>query len=263
MMTEQPVARTPLISIARSEHRVQVSGHTVPYRVIGEGEPVVLIHGLGGSSRCWAWSVPALASRHRVYLVDLPGFGVLRRLHRHFALSSASTWLAEWMRVTGIRRAHLVGHSMGAFIAARLAAELPGAVGRLILVSAAGVPVGRSVVGCLRRLPAGWRHRTPGSWRLLLPDALLTRPTMVWRTARELLAQDVRATLREIRTPTLVLWGADDPLIPADCAEVFRREISGARRLLLLRAGHLPMLTRPEEFNQALLAFLGGEPVGD
>jgi pimeloyl-ACP methyl ester carboxylesterase len=51
--------------------------------------------------------------------------------------------------------------------------------------------------------------------------------------------------------------------MPADCAEVFRREISGARRLLLFRAGHVPMLTRPEEFNRALLAFLGGEPVGD
>lgn len=167
------------------------------------------------------------------------------------------------MRAADVARAHLVGHSMGAFIAARLAAEVPGAVDRLILVSAAGVPIDRPVLSCLRRLPAGWRHRAPGAWRLLLPDALLTRSTIVWRTARELLAQDVRATLREIRAPTLVLWGADDPLLPADCAEVFRREISGARRLLLLRAGHLPMLARPEEFNRALLAFLGGVPVGD
>ncbi|HEY2994338.1 MAG TPA: alpha/beta fold hydrolase [Methylomirabilota bacterium] len=262
-MPDRSAARAPWVSIARSEHRVRVGGQTVPYRVIGEGEPVVMIHGLGGSSRCWAWSVPALASRYRVYLVDLPGFGVLRRLHRQFALSTASAWLAEWMHAADVGRAHLVGHSMGALIAARLAAELPGSVDRLILVSAAGVPVERSVLGCLRRLPAGWRHRAPGAWRLLLPDALLTRPTMVWRTARELLAQDVRATLREIRTPTLVLWGADDPLLPADCAEVFRREISGARRLLLFRAGHLPMLTRPQEFNQALLAFLGGAPVGD
>ena len=263
MITERPVAHTRWVSIARSEHRVQIRGHIVPYRVIGEGEPVVLIHGLGGSSRCWARSVSALASRHRVYLVDLPGFGVLRRLHRQFALSSASTWLAEWMRAAGVGRAHLVGHSMGAFIAARLAVELPSAVDRLVLVSAAGVPVGRSVLGCLRRLPAGWRHHTPGAWRLLLPDAVLTRPTLVWRTAQELLAQDLRATLREIRTPTLVLWDTDDPVMPANCADVFRHEISGARRLLLVRAGHLPMLTRPEEFNRALLAFLGGDPVGD
>ena len=119
----RPVARIPWVSIAHSKHRVRVSGQTVPYAVIGEGEPVVLIHGLGGSSRCWAWSAPALASRYRVYLLDLPGFGVLRRLHRHFALSTASTWLAEWMRAAGVGRAHLVGHSMGAFIAAHLAVE--------------------------------------------------------------------------------------------------------------------------------------------
>jgi pimeloyl-ACP methyl ester carboxylesterase len=220
LITERRVPHTRWVSIARSEHHVQVSGQTVPYGVIGEGEPPVLIHGLGGSSRCWAWSVSALASRHRVYLVDLPGFGVLRRLHRQFALSTASAWLADWMRAADVGRTHLVGHSMGAFIAARLAAELPSAVDRLILVSAAGVPVGRSVFGRLRRMPADWRHRTPGAWRLLLPDAFRTRPTMVWRTARELLAQDVRATLREIRAPTLVLWGADDPLMPADCVLV-------------------------------------------
>jgi pimeloyl-ACP methyl ester carboxylesterase len=262
-MMEGPAARAPWVSIAHSEHRVQVGGQTVPYRVIGQGEPVVLIHGLGGSSRCWAWSAPALARGHRVYLVDLPGFGVLRHLHRQFALSTASTWLADWMHAADVGRAHLVGHSMGAFIAARLAAELPSAVHRLILVSAAGVPVGRSVFACLRRMPADWRHRAPGAWRLLLPDAVLTRPTMIWRIARELLAQDIRATLREIRTPTLVLWGADDPLMPAVCAEVFCREIAGARRLLLCGAGHLPMLTRPEEFNRALLAFLAGALVAD
>lgn len=263
MTTRGSLARPRWRSIASAEYRVQVNGQTVAYRALGEGEPVVMIHGLGGSSRCWAWSVEALASRHRVYLIDLPGFGVLRRLHRQFALSTASAWLAEWMRAAGVAHAHLVGHSMGAFIAARLAAERPNSVDRLILVSAAGVPIGRSVLGCLRHLKADWRHRTPGAWRLLLLDALLTRPTMVWRTARELLGEDIRTTLREIRAPTLVLWGADDALLPADCAEVFRREISGARRLLLFQAGHLPMLARPEEFNLALLTFLGGAPVGD
>ena len=63
--------------------------------------------------------------------------------------------------------------------------------------------------------------------------------------------------------PTLVLWGADDPLLPAAGAAVFRGGIAGARLLLLPRAGHLPMLTRPDEFNRAIVAFLGGEQVGE
>src|SRR5262252_10615521 len=92
----RPMAHAPWVSIARSKYWVRVSGQTVPYTVFGQGEPVVMIHGLGGSSRCWAWTAPALARRHRIYLIDLPGFGVLRRLHRQFALSTASTWLGEW-----------------------------------------------------------------------------------------------------------------------------------------------------------------------
>ena len=103
----------------------------------------------------------------------------------------------------------------------------------------------------------------PGAWRLLLPDALLTRPSLMWRTARELLGRDLRELLGEIRAPTLVLWGADDPLLPAADARVFRSGIAGARLLLLPRAGHLPMLTRPDEFKRAIVAFLGGEPVGE
>ncbi len=250
-------------SITLSERHVRVGSETVPYRVAGEGEPVVMMHGLGGSSRCWAWTVPALARRYRVYLVDLPGFGTLRRLHRQFELRSASAWLEEWMRAAGVGRAHLVGHSMGAFISTQLATTVPALVDRLVLVSAAGVPTGRSILGCLRRIPAGWRHRVPGAWRLVVPDAMLTRPSVVWRTARELLAQDVGPTLQAVRAPTLVIWGADDPLVPAACAEVFRRGIPDSRVLLLRRAGHMPMLTRVDEFNRALLAFLGGEPVGD
>jgi pimeloyl-ACP methyl ester carboxylesterase len=222
-----------------------------------------MIHGLGGSSRCWAWTVPALAARYRVHLVDLPGFGALRRLHRRFALATAAAWLEEWMRAAGVERAHLVGHSMGAIISTQLATALPDRVDRLVLVSAAGVPTGRSRLGCLRRLPAGWRHRAPGGWRLVLPDALLTRPWLVWRTARAVLTHDVRATLGDVRSPTLVVWGADDPMLPAEAAGVFRRGIPDARVLLLPGAGHMPMITRAADFNRALLAFLGGEPVGD
>jgi pimeloyl-ACP methyl ester carboxylesterase len=245
------------------EHRVRVAGDVVAYGLAGEGPPVVMIHGLGGSSRCWAWTVPALARRHRVFLVDLPGFGRLRRLHRRFALDTAAAWLTEWLAAVGIGRAHLVGHSMGAFISAQIAAATPALVERLVLVSAAGVPTGRSLGDCLRHVPGGWRHRPPGAWRLLLPDALLTRPSLMWRTARELLGRDLRETLGEIRVPTLVLWGADDPLLPAAGARAFRGSIAGARLLLLPRAGHLPMLTRPDEFNRAIVAFLGGEPVGE
>jgi pimeloyl-ACP methyl ester carboxylesterase len=253
----------PPRSLVLSRHRVRVGDDVVPYEVVGEGEPVIMVHGLGGSSRCWAPTLPALASRYRVFLVDLPGFGRLRRLHRRFTLDTAASWLRAWLRAADVGRAHLIGHSMGAFISAQIAAASPELVDRLVLVSAAGIPTGRSLADCIRRVPGGWRHRAPGTWRLVLIDALLTRPSVVMRTARALLTQDLRTTLAEIRAPTLVVWGADDPMMPVECAAAFRNGIPGARALLLPRAGHLPMISRPEEFNRALRSFLAGEPVGE
>jgi pimeloyl-ACP methyl ester carboxylesterase len=76
-----------------------------------------------------------------------------------------------------------------------------------VLVSATGIPTRRTLADCLRSVAAGWRHRTPRAWRLVLPDALRARPSLIWRTARALLAQDVRGTLGGIRAPTLVIWG--------------------------------------------------------
>jgi pimeloyl-ACP methyl ester carboxylesterase len=225
-MIEAPLAGAASRSIGLSRHHVRVDGAEVPYLVAGAGEPVVMLHGLGGSSRCWAWVAPALARRYRVHLVDLLGFGMLRRLHREFALTTASVWLTEWMRAVGIARGHLVGHSMGALISTEIAAAQPALVDRLVLVSASGVPTGRSLADCIRSIPRGWRDRTPGAWRLVLADALLTRPSVVLRTARALLAQDVSTKLPDVRSPTLIVWGADDPMVPAQCAAVFRRGIA-------------------------------------
>jgi pimeloyl-ACP methyl ester carboxylesterase len=108
-----------------------VGGRPIRYEVAGEGEPVVLVHGLSGSTGWWARNVAMLAGRYRVYLVDLPGFGAMRRLRRQFALAEAASWLSAWMESVGLGRAHLVGHSMGGYVCLRLAANRPEAVGTL------------------------------------------------------------------------------------------------------------------------------------
>src|SRR5881397_2544937 len=99
--------------------QVQVHGSGARYEVAGTGEPVVLIHGLAGSSRWWRPILPALAVHHRVYMVDLPGFGSMSRTQR-FALDAAVPWLVEWMDATGLHSADIVGHSLGGQLSLRL-----------------------------------------------------------------------------------------------------------------------------------------------
>ena len=239
-----------------------MGGLPVRYEVAGEGEPVVLVHGLSGSTRWWSRNVADIAERYRIYLVDLPGFGKMRRLRRRFVLPEASSWLSEWMDAVGLERAHLVGHSMGGYICLRLAARRPAAVRRLVLVAPAGVPTGRSMVGHLGPLLGAARHAKPSFLPVLVRDALRTGPATLWRAARDLLAEDVREDLRRIEVPTLLVWGQRDPLIPPAVGDLLREEIPDSRLLVLEKAAHVPMFDRPEEFDAALLAFLAGGPVG-
>jgi pimeloyl-ACP methyl ester carboxylesterase len=154
-----------------SVREARVRGHSIRYEVTGEGEPVVLVHGLSGSTRWWVRNVPALAEHHRLYLVDLPGFGAMRHLRRQFTLVESASWLSAWMEAVGLGPAHLVGYSMGGYICLRFAASGPEAVCRLVLIASAGVPNGRSMLGHLFPLLGA------GFFRLaLLLDLIHERP---------------------------------------------------------------------------------------
>jgi len=251
------------VGIERSEREARVGGHRVRYKVVGEGEPVVLVHGLSGSTRWWARNTAALATEYRVYLVDLPGFGAMRRLRRHFVLAEAASWLATWMEAVGLGKAYLVGHSMGGYVCLRLAAQRPEAVRRLVLVAPAGVPAERPLLGHLVPLLLAARQAVPSFLPILTYDAIRTGPATLWRAARDLLAEDVREELQSIRVPTLLVWGEKDPLIPPSIGELLRREITHSQLLILENAGHVPMFDRPQGFNAALLAFFSADVLRD
>lgn len=246
-----------------SQRAVRVRGHMVRYEAAGEGEPVVLVHGLSGSSLWWSRNVGVLAERYRVYVLDLPGFGVTRHLRQEFVLSKAALWLSEWMDAAHVGRAHLVGHSMGGFISLRLAAMNPEAVRRLTLVAPAGMLGSKSMLGYALPLLLAARYAVPRFLPVLFYDALRMGPHTLWRAARDILAEDVREDLRLVGSPTLLVWGENDPLIPPSIGMVMREEMPDSRLLTIEGAGHVPMFDRPEEFNAALPTFLSGGPVGE
>lgn len=224
---------------------------------------MVLIHGLSGSTLWWRPTLPALLPQYRVFLVDLPGFGRMRRMARHFALSQAASWLADWMHAIGISEANVVGHSMGGYIALQLAATAPSAVKRLVLVTPAGVPRGHTMLGYTLPLIRALPRMAPRFLPILVADALRAGPLTVLRAARDLTAQDVRDAASRVRAPTLIICGRHDTLVPPSTGTVLRQLLPDARYLLIDDAAHVPMYECPATFNTALLSFLSGQPVGD
>jgi pimeloyl-ACP methyl ester carboxylesterase len=243
-----------------------IHGKQVQYLVAGKGEPVVLVHGLAGSTHWWLRNLRVLARRYRVYALDLPGFGAMGWQapdgRSRFVLAEAASWVRAWMRAVGLRQAHLVGHSMGGYIAMRLAARHPELVRRLALVAPAGMPMGRSLLGKAWPLLLAAARTAPTFLPVLAYDALRAGPLTLARAGYELLAQDVREEAQRIQAPTLLLWGRRDPLVPPALGEALRLHIPNARLLYLERAGHVPMYERAPQFNTALLGFLDGAAVG-
>jgi pimeloyl-ACP methyl ester carboxylesterase len=240
-----------------SRHSISVDGYLTSYQVGGAGEPVVLVHGLAGSGRWWRRNVSVLTDTYRTYVVDLPRFGSMHGRGR-FVLAEAAAWLLEWMSRVGLHSAHLIGHSMGGIIAIRLAAQRPDAVRRLVLIAPAGIPSARSLAAHTLPLLRVARHSKPGLLSLLAYDAVRAGPRTLWRAAQEIVSEDVREDLAAIRSPTLVVMGEHDSLVPPAAGRVLQESIADARLLVLKDAGHVVMFDQPDAFNNALLPFLAG-----
>lgn len=239
---------------------VLVNGRAVLFTVAGSGDPVVFIHGLCGSTQWWKPTM-ALAQRHRVFMVDLPGFGANRRLGRQFVLATAPDWIRAWMDAVGIDQPAIVGHSMGAHIALRLGIAHPARVARLVLIAPAGIVPVRSAFRHWRRF---LRAARLAPWRFIVElarDVMRTKPSALASAAGALRRQDLRGDLFAVSMPTLVICGAHDPLVSLAVGRLLARSIPSARLLVLRRASHVPMFEDPACLNEALTTFLADDAV--
>gem|GEM_PF-263559 len=236
----------------------------------GAGSPVVMIHGLSGSSIWWRRNVPAFAERHLVSAIDLVGFGRNRSFWRPgplpAGLEEAASVLARWIESTFSGPVHLIGHSMGGQVAIHVADLRPDLVRSLVLVGSTGVPFSLELRQHLRNVP-----RPPaGLWsfsRVLAWDFLRAGPTSIAVASARMLTDDARDAMRSIRVPTLLVAGDRDPLVPEIYAERMQREIAHSSLVVIPEAGHVSMWDNPEAFNREVLDFLEAveqdEPTGE
>jgi len=222
----------------------------VRYRLAGSGDPLVLVYGLSGSWRWWTPVVDLLGRQHRLHLVELPRI----RTGEH------ASWLGRWLDAAGLDRVDLLGHSLGGLLAAELVAERPERVRRLVLAAPAGVPCGRGVLG--RTLPLveslyGVRRHLP----TIVADAVRTGPVGLANGVFYVWDRDLRAELASVQTPTLLVWGEHDRLVPTRVSTEWLRLLPHAR-LVHLPGGHVPMWEAPREFAACVLGFLA-EELGD
>lgn len=242
----------------RGSRRVDLPPHSFWETRSGAGTPVILIHGLGGSSDWWRYTVTELSKSHTVAAVDLVGFGrnrsFLRRSRLPLRFDDIAGLLARWIEESFTESIHLVGNSMGGQIAIHLAAARPDLVRSLVLVNSTGIPFEMKPARHLANLMV-----PPGALsfaRVLARDLFRSGPTSLAVAFTRLLRDDARPQMRALTMPVLVLRGARDALVPQAYGEEMAREIPNAELRVVENAGHVPMWENPAAFNRELIAFL-------
>lgn len=232
--------------------------------VSGEGPKLLLIHGTGGSAKTWFNQLRRFATTHTVIALDLPGYGASELPLSVESNDDFAGFVHEWMEVAGWEQAVVAGTSMGGRVALQLALDFPSRVAGLILVDASGLDLPEVPTLSPKELSAEafmqalFYRPSPLIVRAGAERAAEWYGTMQRLTERPL-RTDMQARLGEIRVPTLIVWGANDRIIPPEYAEAFHRGIAGSRLVVIERCGHVPMLERPDEVNQAIADFLAHE----
>jgi len=254
-----------------------VHGQSIFVRDEGYGPALIFLHGFLADHRMWAPQISTFASSHRVVAWDAPGCGQSGDAPNEFTLADYSRCLHGLMDALSVPEAHIVGLSWGGALAIHFAATHANRIRSLTLVDtylgwlgSFGATVAQQRLEmCTRDSQlSGAELATKWVPRLVAPDVGQDVTSQVWEIladfhprgfrnhAKTLAESDLRNELNRIQAPTLLLWGEQDQRSPSSLTGEFLKCVPHARLVILSRAGHLPNLERPEQFNKELADFI-------
>ncbi|MGK7861555.1 alpha/beta fold hydrolase [Falsiroseomonas sp. E2-1-a4] len=222
--------------------------------------PVVLVHGLGMSSRYMAPLAACLARDVPVFAPDLPGFGRSSDPPRALTVPGMAAALAGWMDAMRIGRATLVGNSLGCEVLVELGLQRPDLVERLVLQGPTPDPEHASPLRQISLFLLTSLFERPSIARVALVDYLRAGVWRYARTFRHMTRYRMAAGLPQIAVPALVVVGARDYLVPRAWAERMTRLLPQARLVTVPRAAHGMNYSHPREMRDAILPFLRAPP---
>jgi len=265
---------------------IEINGMQVHYRDEGKGFPIVLVHGTASSLHTWNDWTKELTKTNRVIRMDLPAFGITGpNRNADYSIRSYTNFLQKLLTELHVDKFHLAGNSLGGNIAWNYAAEHPEKIEKLILVDASGLPTNKPQPAIFKMaktpvLNSLFLYVTPKFFikknmrevyadETKITDALVTRyHKMALRVGNRQAFIDRAKTdfklgakanydkLKSIKTPTLLLWGANDNWIPLDNGKRMDSIMQLSKLVVLENSGHVPMEENPEESLKILKEFL-------
>ena len=244
-----------------------LQGGVVHYEYFGRGRPLIFLHGWLGSWRYWMPVMDALSEEYRVYAFDLWGFGDSDKSQDRYTLANYVELLHSFVAELGIRGpVPLVGHALGASVSVAYAQAHADEVDRIMAVS---LPIGWDSVN--QRLLSGggaFVNRVIGRSRDENYDSVKSEfgraaPEAIEKSVRSVLRMDLRATLRRLKMPLLLVYGEQDNVVTPRDAGQYADVNNTVRTMLLPQCRHFPMLDQSSQFNRLLQDFLRAPDLKD
>jgi pimeloyl-ACP methyl ester carboxylesterase len=264
-------------------------GVMINYFEAGQGPPIILLHGFGGCSYSWRFLAPALAQDHRVYTIDLKGFGLSDKPEDgHYAVDDQADMVADFIRSRDLHDLVMMGHSMGGGVTLmtylKVRNDEPERIKRLVLIDSAGYPQKLPWFIWLAQAPVlasvGGKLISPHFAAYLVlkkcyyDDDKITEEQIdtyayygslpgareaVVQTAKQIMPDDIDALTAQYKTisvPVLIIWGAEDEVVPLDVGKKFKRDIPNSELIILPKCGHMPPEEEPGATTRLIQAFL-------
>ena len=254
------------------------SGQAIAMLKVGSGPAVIIIHGLGGHKEDFKSVMTSLAERGlTVYAFDMLGFGGSSRTSPSVSITAQSEVIKALVDSEKLAQAHLVGNSLGGWVAATFAAKYPEITQSLTLIDAAGL---KATMG--GPPPVNFAPDSIADMKALLSVVIASPFAHTDEFAATALA-DFKASgeaatlgklfagfsapdnkdkllddvLPDVKAPTLVVWGARDRLFPVALADMVASGVKGARKVILVNASHFPQIDDPVGLSAAIAGFVG------
>jgi 2-hydroxy-6-oxonona-2,4-dienedioate hydrolase len=254
----------------------------------GTGEPVIFLHGTSGHLEAFTRNLGAHAGRYACHAIDMLGHGYTGKPDYPYEIPRYRDHLLAYMDAAGIESAHIVGESLGGWVGARTAIDVPDRIASLQLLCAGGTVANPQVMERIRTSTREAVSRddvelTRARLRLLMADpvdateelvtvrhAIYHQPDFVENIDNLLCLQNMEVRLRnvlrpehlaQITVPTLVVWGRNNPFGEVPEANAMHEAIAGSELVLFDECGHWPQHEQAARYNELSLEFLAKHPV--
>jgi len=249
---------------------IYIDGLKINFDDMGNGEPLLILHGWGGSSNSWAKVQAILVNKgYRVIVPDLPGFGDSQEPQKPQTVGDYSDFVLKFVEKLNLSSLFLLGHSFGGRVAIKFTKQNPQRVKKLILCDASGIKLeldskAKAISALSRfgntlfskRVFSEFKKMAKSIFYFFLRHRDYVRARGVMReTLKLVIAEDLLPELSAIKNQTLIIWGQKDNMVPLKAAYIFKEKIVNSELKIFPKIKHNPHREIPEELSETIDQF--------